>query len=159
MVLARRSFQGVLPVSGFSRLGEVIAAPDGEVTYEMDFGRDEFGVAYVAVRAQASLTLICQRTLEPFLLPVTVDSRLGLIVDEKDEAGLPPGYELLLVEEDGKLDPVAVIEDELLLVLPLVPINPDSVLPDDIVGPDPDDASVQEASENPFAILRELKNR
>jgi len=158
MVTARRSFQGVLPVAGFTRLGEVLASPVGEVGYELEFGRDEFGAAYVAVRIQAPLTLICQRTLEPFVLPVTVDTRLGLITDERDEAGLPPGYEPLLVEDDGKLDPVAVIEDELLLVLPLVPINPDSSLPDDIVGPDVDEPT-QDASENPFAILRELKNQ
>jgi uncharacterized protein len=158
MVSARRSFQGVLPVSGFPRLGEVIAAPDGDVTYELDFGRDEFGIAYVAVRARAPLTLICQRSLDPFVLQVEVDTRLGLLVDEREEAALPPGYEPLLVEEDGKLDPASVIEDELLLVLPLVPVNPDSTLPDDIAGPDEDEASAQDASENPFAILRELKN-
>ncbi|MBB3226850.1 uncharacterized protein FHW69_001451 [Luteibacter sp. Sphag1AF] len=159
MVSARRSFSGNLPVSGFSRLGEVIASSEGEISYELDFGRDEFNVRYVAVRIDAPLTLICQRSLEPFVMTVLVDTRLGLIVKESEEAGLPPGYEPLLVEEDGKLDPLAVIEDELLLVLPLVPINPDAELPDDIVGPDEAEDAPRDTSENPFAILRELKNR
>lgn len=155
-VRARRSFQGQLPVSAFSRLGEVVASPEGVVTYELDFGRDEFGVAYVAVRAQAGLTLICQRSLEPFQLPVEVDARLGLIVEESEEASLPPGYEALLVEQDGKLDPIATIEDELLLALPLVPVNPDHELPDDVIGSGGDDTLPQEESENPFAALRGL---
>ena len=155
-VRARRSFQGQLPVSAFSRLGEVVASPEGDVTYELDFGRDEFGVAYVAVRAKAGLTLICQRSLEPFQLPVEVDARLGLIVEESEAASLPPGYEALLVEQDGKLDPIATIEDELLLALPLVPVNPDHELPDDVLGSDGDDTTPQEKSENPFAALRGL---
>jgi len=143
-------------VSAFSRLGEVIASTEGDVTYALDFGRDEFGIAYVAVRAKADLTLICQRSLEPFQMPVEVDARLGLIVEESEEASLPPGYEALLVEQDGKLDPVATIEDELLLALPLVPVNPDYELPDDVKGSDEEDTTSQEKSENPFAALRGL---
>jgi len=143
-------------VSAFSRLGEVIASTEGDVTYALDFGRDEFGIAYVAVRAKADLTLICQRSLEPFQMPVEVDARLGLIVEESEEASLPPGYEALLVEQDGKLDPVATIEDELLLALPLVPVNPDYELPDDVKGSDEEDTASQEKSENPFAALRGL---
>ncbi|WP_343136907.1 YceD family protein [Luteibacter rhizovicinus] len=127
--------------------------------YELEFGRDEFNVRYVAVRIEAPLTLICQRSLEPFVMTVNVDTRLGLIVNENEESGLPPGYEPLLVEEDGRLDPVTVIEDELLLVLPLVPINPDAELPDDIVGPDETEQDSSDTPPNPFAILRELKNR
>jgi uncharacterized protein len=155
-VRARRSFQGQLPVSVFSRLGEVIASSDGTVTYELDFGRDEFGTAYVAVRAKAPLTLICQRSLEPFVWPVEIDTRLGLIVRESEEAALPPGYEALLVEDDGRLDPIATIEDELLLVLPLVPVNPDYELPDDMLGAGEEEEPSQEKTENPFAALRGL---
>ena len=35
------------------------------------------------------LPLICQRGLERFELPVHIDTRLGLIAREADEAGLP----------------------------------------------------------------------
>jgi uncharacterized protein len=153
---ARRSFQGSLPVSAFARLGEVIASPEGDVTYELDFGRDEFDIAYVAVRAKAPLTVICQRSLEPFVLPVEIDTRLGLIVEESEEAALPPGYEALLIEKDGKLDLIATIEDELLLALPLVPVNPEYALPDDIVGADEEEEASPDPSENPFAALRGL---
>ncbi|MET0256792.1 MAG: YceD family protein [Luteibacter sp.] len=143
-------------MSVFHRLGDVIASTDGDVTYELDFGTDDFGTKYVAVRATAPLTLICQRSLEPFVLPVEVDTRLGLIVHEREEAGLPPGYEALLVEKDGKLDPIATIEDELLLALPLVPVNPDYVLPDDVLSAGEEEEPSQEKTENPFAALRGL---
>ena len=156
MVSARRSFEGSLPVAMLPRLCSALAGSEGMVSYRLDFGRDALGTDYVEVHAQAPLTLLCQRTLEPFALPVTVDNRLGLIRKERDEAGLPPGCEPLLVAEDGRLAPADVIEDELLLALPLVPMNPDSHLPDAVVGGDEEgeDAAPQD---NPFAVLRELK--
>ena len=85
-----------------------------------------------------------------------MDTRLGLIRQERDEAGLPPDCEPLLVAEDGRLNPADVIEDELLLALPLIPVNPDSSLPDEVTGHDPDSAG-EGHSESPFAVLRELK--
>lgn len=157
MVSARRSFQGVLPIAAMRRLSDALAGTEGEARYELDFGRDEFGSAYLDVRVAAPLTLLCQRSLEPFVLPVTVDGRLGLIRREHEEASLPPGNEPLLVAEDGKLALVDVIEDELLLALPLVPVNPDSKLPDEVVAPPPEEHSGEGRSDNPFAILRELK--
>jgi uncharacterized protein len=139
------------------RLCEVLADDVGVAQYELDFGRDEYGTAYVDVRIQAPLWLVCQRTLEPFVLPVTVDGRLGLIRSERDEAGLPGGCEPLLIAEDDKLSLIDVIEDELLLVLPLVPVNPDSELPEEVTRPPVEEVSTEERSDNPFAVLRELK--
>lgn len=157
MVSARRSFVGTLPIAAMPRLGEVLASGEGEARYELDFGRDEFGAAYLDVRVEAPLTLVCQRTLEPFVLPLTLASRLGLIRVEREEAALPPGCEPLLVSEDGRLSPTEVIEDELLLALPLVPVDPAASLPPEVTGPDVEEDSAQEPSDNPFAVLRELK--
>jgi len=157
MITARRSFEGTLPIASLKRLCEALAGSEGEVSFELHFGRDELDTSYIHVRAQASLELTCQRTLDPFMLPVVVDTRLGLIRSEREEAGLPPDCEPLLVAENGRLDPSSVIEDELLLALPLVPVNPDSSLPDEVTGSHPADAAEVEQKENPFAILRELK--
>jgi len=158
MISARRSFEGTLPVASMSRLCEVLAGRDGELEFELDFGRDDLGTDYIDVRARGSLMLVCQRTLEPFALPVAVDTRLGLIKSEREEAGLPPDYEPLLVAENGRLRPADVIEDELLLALPLVPVNPDSSLPDEVTGHGLEDDSTDAGQkENPFAVLRELK--
>jgi uncharacterized protein len=157
MVSARRSFAGELPIASMPRLCEALAGTEGAVRYELDFGRDEFGTAYLDVRVQAPLTLLCQRSLEPFVLPMTVDGRLGLIKAEREEAALPPGCEPVLVSEDGRLSLAEVIEDELLLVLPLVPVNPDTRLPDEVIDSGTEEDSAQEQAENPFAVLRELK--
>jgi uncharacterized protein len=157
MVSARRSFAGTLPVASMPRLCGMLAGNEGAAQYALDFGRDEFGTAYLEVHVEAPLMLTCQRTLESFVLPLTVDSQLGLIRSEREEAALPPGFEPLLVDEDGRLNPVDVIEDELLLALPLVPVDPDSSLPSEVTGAALDDESTAEPTDNPFAVLRELK--
>ncbi len=156
MVTARRSFSGALAIDTLDRLKSVLASADGDVTYTLDFGTDDLGVAYLAVKADAALMLTCQRTLQPFALPVHIDSRLGLLRDEQEEAALPPGYEPLLVPDDD-VAPAAVIEDELLLAVPLVPVAPDSEMPEQSRDPREDQDSDDEPEEHPFAVLRELK--
>jgi len=155
MVQARRSFQGSVALASMPRLKGSLCSTDGAVTYDIEFGRDELGVANVRVKADAGLPLICQRSLDPFVMPVKVDATLGLIVSESEEAGLPPGYEPLLVENDGRLHIADVIEDELILALPVVPLKP---------GVEPVERSwaVEEEAEetpkeNPFAVLQNMK--
>jgi len=134
-------------------LGEILAGTAGEVGYALDFGCDEQRVCYVDVRADAALQVTCQRSLQPFALPVAVSTRLGMIRHEHEEAGLPPNYEPLLVPSDGLIRPADLIEDELLLAMPLVAINPDSSL-----QPVVDDGPATDcAEESPFAALRGLR--
>lgn len=156
MVSARRSFAGSLPVASLGRLCEALVDASGSVQFALDFGRDSLQASYVEVRAETSLTMTCQRTLEPFALPVSINTRLGLIRLESEEAGLPPDCEPLLVPADGRLNPADIIEDELLLALPLVAINPDSSLP---AVTTPPDVAGDEQKTSPFAVLRGLKQK
>lgn len=154
MLAERRIFEGRLPLAALSRLVPSLADSEGEAAYRLVFDTDAVGGGVLNVSIQAPLHLVCQRTLETFEYPVKVDTRLGLIDNERQEAGLPEGVEPLLLE-DGKLRPAAVIEDELMLALPLVPVKPGSRLPDYDAG----EASVEETDEksNPFAVLGKLK--
>ena len=72
------------------------------------------------------MPLQCQRSLRRFLQPVRIRQRLGLIRRESDEAALPAECEPLLVSADGLLRPLDLVEDELILALPVVPVAPDS---------------------------------
>lgn len=153
LVAARRGFEGRLPLAAMQRLVGSLVDDDGEVRYSIDFDTDPLGVPYAELRIAAELPLECQRSLERFLLPVALVQRLGLIRDEADEAALPEGYEPLLVPEDGLVHPADLVEDELILALPSVPVKP---------GSDPVEADwnasaeeVQQAS--PFAALAGLK--
>ncbi len=152
-VQARRSFEGALPLASMRRLRGSLASTDGDVRYTVEFGKDSLGVSYLELKLEAGLPLVCQRTLETFLYKVSVDQRLGLIVEESEEAALPPDYEPLLVA-DGRLGIADVIEDELILALPVVPLKPGAPL---VWSDEADDASSEEEKPNPFAVLGVLK--
>lgn len=161
MVSARRTFHGSLPVASLKRLVAALANDSGEVEYDLEFGTEAPGIRCLAVRAATRVALECQRSLETFEHPLEVDVRLGLIEHEREEAGLPAGFEPLLLE-GGMLHPARVIEDELLLELPTFPVRPGAEAEPKTwdgkgwTSAQPDDAG---RTDNPFAILRELKNK
>jgi len=163
MVTARRGFEGRLPLSSMHRLRDALAGdedgapagevPGGDVHFRLEFDRDALQVPYVELRIDAQLPLQCQRSLQRFLLPVSVVQRLGLIRDEVDEAALPPGYEALLLPADGELRPADLVEDELILAVPVVPVSPGS----ESVERDWPVQADEETRANPFSALAALK--
>ena len=152
MVQARRSFQGSLPLGNLPRLRDSLAATDGVVTFDLDFDTDELGIPNVRVRADATLPLVCQRTLDVFGFPVHIDTRLGLITREAEEAALPEGYEPLLTGADG-LKLADVVEDELILALPVLPVKPGTAAPEWSGAA----ANEDTVKPNPFSVLKGLK--
>ena len=156
MVAAKRLFDGRLPLAGMSRLRPALADAEGDCRFEVEFGVDAMGMRYVEVRAEAELPLLCQRTLERFLHPVRINQRLGLITDESQEAALPEGVEPLLLDASGELNPAGLVEDELILAVPVVPIDPASA---EIEAIWPDEAEEEEEKPNPFAALAALKEQ
>jgi uncharacterized protein len=155
MVAARRGVEGRVPLSTLARLRDSLVDTEGDVRFALEFDRDTLRVPYVELRIDAELPLTCQRTLQRFLLPVNIVQRLGLIRDEAEEAALPPGYEPLLVPEDGQLRTVELVEDELILAVPVVPIMPGTE------AVERDWPAAEQAGEperaNPFAALSVLK--
>jgi uncharacterized protein len=152
-VQARRSYEGILTLASMRRLRDSLATTEGEVRYYVEFGKDEFGVAYLEMRVTAGLPLVCQRTLDVYVQDVSIDQRLGLIGEESEEAALPPGYEPLLVP-DGQVGIADVIEDELILALPVVPLKPGEPL--EWKG-EADDVVPDEKKPSPFAVLAGFK--
>ncbi len=136
-----------------TRLQGLLNDTEGEARYTIEFDHDALRVPYVELRIEAQLPLVCQRSLQRFLLPVSLVQRLGLVRDEADEAALPPDYEALLVPEDGMLHPADLVEDELVLAVPVVPVNPES----EAVERDWPAQEEELAKANPFAALASLK--
>ena len=156
MVAARRRFDGVLPLSAMKRLQGSLVDNDGEVRYSIEFGRDDvLQVPYAELTIDTALPLQCQRSLQPFLLPVKLVQRVGLVRSEEEEAALPPDYEALLVPEDGMLRPADLVEDELVLAVPLVPVAPGS----EAVEGDWPATEEEQLKASPFAALAALKKQ
>ena len=159
MLAARRAFDGSVPLASMPRLAEALEQPEGECRFSLAFDRGELDVPYVEVRAQAGLPLLCQRSLKRFVLPVDVVQRLALVREEGQEDALPEGYEALVLEADGTIRPLDLVEDELILAIPVVPVDPESE-PVEMAWPasSADDGEPEAATrKNPFAVLANLK--
>lgn len=157
LVAAKRIFKGSVGLQHFKRLLDLLDDDNGQCEYELTFDQDAFKRPYVDVHASAALPLQCQRTLERFFLPVQIQQRIGLIVSETQEASLDENMEPLLINEQGDLNLIELIEDELLLAVPAVPVRPgsealDAVWPAKEVVTEPE-------KPNPFAALGALKTR
>lgn len=159
MVNASRSYEGTLAVASLTRLSSSLAEARGKLEVEIEFGRDALTVPFLHLKVRGQMPLTCQRSLEVFDWPLAIDTRLGLIRREEDEAALPPGFEPLLVHGDGEMILADVIEDEVILALPLVPRKPDLAGTDEWTwSSDAERAPVQaESKPNPFAALAQLK--
>ena len=116
-------------------------------------GRDALDVPFVALRIEAALPLLCQRSLETFTFPVELEQMLGLIREESDEAALPPGHEPYLLPQDARIVPAELVEDELILAVPVVPAAPGTEAMEREWRP----AGEEAGAGNPFAALASLK--
>ncbi len=155
MVAARREFKGRIALSALPRLRDALVDAEGDVAFALGFDRDAMRVPYLELKLDAELPLQCQRTLQRFLFPVRLVQRLGLVRDESEDAGLPEGYEPLPVAGDGALRPLELVEDELILAIPVVPVKPGS----ETVERDWPVSAEEEVRANPFAGLAALKKQ
>lgn len=117
---------GYIPVAKMQRLYPEPTKDDHYVWVEIELGRDAQGIRFIQGSASVELVLTCQRCLESVVVVLKADICLGLIEHEAQEARLPPHYEPLLVVADT-LSLVDIIEDELILAMPLVVVHETSV--------------------------------
>ena len=113
---------GLLPLSGFPRLKDVLVSDAGEVAYTLGGVRDERGRPSLRLSVQAALQLRCQRCLEGLAYEVDTVELLVLaatqaeIDAEPTDAGAPD--RVVAGKEMAVRD---LVEDELILALPYAP--------------------------------------
>ncbi|MET0050222.1 MAG: YceD family protein [Candidatus Thiodiazotropha sp.] len=155
-----REVSGNLPLEEFSRLRECLLETGGDVSFDLRFSRDEQRRARLDGTICAQLSLECQRCLGELVFPV--ESQLSVVfVQGLDEAErLSEALDPYMVEE-GTVDLMELIEDELLLALPQVSMHDRDVcqLPADSGSDDPvpEPESGTQEKDNPFSVLAGLK--
>lgn len=155
---AHSHLAGVLPLVDLPRIAEQLVSPAGEVRFSLEGGESEMMRPALTLNVSATVSLICQRCLTP--VDIAVDSSAVLVI-APDEAQLDAYDEedadAVLV--DAACDVRVLIEDELLLSLPIAPrhdvcggarAKPDQPAP----AAAPSSAS---GKPNPFAVLASLK--
>ncbi len=148
LVERRGFFKDKLPLNGFKRLKGSLMDDLGDAAFELLFCK-QGKFASISGFVNANLTLKCQTCLEKIVLSVQSQINLAVVSSVDDANLLPESYEPLLLEEKG-ITITDIIEDELLLALPIVPKHKNCRLR---LMP-----SRKLADGNPFAILSQLKN-
>ncbi len=155
MASTESQLQGCLALSTLVRLSAAIHPSDGWVNVSLQGYHDADDQPVITGRIQTTVYLTCQRCLAPMAWPLDIEVCLGLVHSDAEAARLAPTYEPLIATRTTVL--ADVIEDELLLALPIVakhseysmdctiPIPASSALPD---APKP--------SRHPFAGLATL---
>jgi uncharacterized protein len=148
-----QTLSGTLKVAELVRLAESVREPGGEVTYELRFGEEE-GVPTLRGHIAADVTVTCQRCLGPLDVHVEAEPHLAFVDSEAEEAELPEEVEGVVLEPGENLRPGDLIEDEVLLGLPLFPTHDTRTCPP---WEDSVELSPAEEKDNPFAVLASLR--
>ncbi|KQT09007.1 YceD family protein [Ramlibacter sp. Leaf400] len=153
---------GQAELRGFARLSEEAGGRGGErpVTWsaqgELLNPRHVHPEVWLHLNASTVLPLTCQRCLEPVDIPLAVDRSFRFVADEQTAAAQDDEAEEDLLALSRAFDLLDLVEDELLMEVPVVPRHETCPAPVRLSAADPDFEEAAPA-ENPFAALKGLK--
>lgn len=126
----------------------------GAIKLKFEFGRNELDVPMIVGQLDTSLTLECQRCLRAMDTPMIIDFRL--LIDASDELVQESNLDTLY-SDDGYIDIVTVVEDEIMLELPLVALHEDESCNKHWQASESE--SEVAVKDNPFSVLKQLKTK
>lgn len=155
---ARRgtTFNGQWSLDKFKRLTENAVSCSGEVNVQADITLDD-GVPVLQGSASTSIELECQRCLETVSVALNVPLKLVFVASEENAAEVPDPFEAVLLEEE-EISLLEVVEEELILALPIVAYH-DVCDAYDYQQPEDKAAEAETPKENPFGVLEQLKGK
>lgn len=155
----RLDYQGIYSDDQVERVAGSVVSVDSDVECEMSFAIDNQRLAVITGDAKVSVTLECQRCGKPFPHQVHTTYCFSPIRSIEQAEALPETYEPIEVNEFGEIDLQAMVEDEIILSLPVVPVHDSEhceVSEADMVF---GELPVEVQKPNPFAVLASLKRK
>ncbi|HZV93620.1 MAG TPA: DUF177 domain-containing protein [Caldimonas sp.] len=160
---AHGEIAGDWPLAALARLAgtaiEGSVASAAPVTWNAAAGRSVLAgagsQAALSLRADANLAMQCQRCLQPVDVPLAVARRIFFVEGEDAAAALDEDSDDDVLALEPAIDLRTLVEDELLLALPLIARHEEC--PQPLVAPLDD--LPQASGERPFAALAALKAR
>ena len=150
-----RTLRGTLAPGDLPRLRDLLAGPEGELQFAVSAWLDPQRRKVVSCIIKGFAQLTCQFTMENFRHDIDVSDRLVLV---DDESALPPieaeSREEDFVVADGPLDVRTLVEDAVILALPMIPRKPGAAVASD---PESGKGAAEPRKESPFAALKRPK--
>lgn len=121
-----RALSGAVPVSACRRLVHWLDSDEGEFAVDLHFGRDENRRRVLTGRVRGEVMLTCQRCLGAFAQDLDLPIGVVLVDSEAEAETLPEEVDALVVGASATMHTVDMIEDDLILALPLIAKCPDA---------------------------------
>lgn len=153
------------PLSAFARLSQEAAADPGaaRVRWKAHGLMRQAGISaslvpWLHLEADSALPLICQRCLEPMTAALKVDRWFRFVADEATAAAEDEQAHEDVLALSRDFDLRGLVEDELLMEIPVTPrhVRCPRPLPSSVVDPDFDAA--QKEKSQPFSVLENLRS-
>ncbi|MCB1758350.1 MAG: DUF177 domain-containing protein [Gammaproteobacteria bacterium] len=150
---------GEVPLDALQRVADLLLQRSGNVEFDFRFSKDDNGRILIDGLVRADLVIQCQRCLEAMTLVVDASPQLAVIETAAEADRIPEACDPVFAEA-GSLSIVDLIEDELLLAIPQVPMHAESDCEVDLASisdPPPEQSENEAKTENPFAALSALR--
>lgn len=156
----RSSFDGILQLQNLTRLSEQLCNTDGDVAVVIHCGNDEQGLVYIEGEAHCTVQVRCERCGDEMTLKINSSFAYTPVKgDDSAQEEIPQRYDVIEPDEHGEVNLRQLVEDELILALPLFPMHDEGQCDPNklqmswgVIEPEPE-------KPNPFAILQELKKK
>ena len=145
------SLSGIYQIFDFPKISEIASNKKDNVRVDLSFYLKNNKTPCVDGIIQLDIVLACQRCLEDLSIELKVNFNLAFVRHNQESKELDSHYEIYVIEEE-ELATHDLISDEILLSIPMVPMHDY-----DCIKEINEQEIVERKSENPFAILKEIK--
>ncbi|MFT5164325.1 MAG: hypothetical protein ACI9FJ_002926 [Alteromonadaceae bacterium] len=157
------SYSGYVLLTQMKRLTQSLSDNQGDVDVNVQTGKDHQGLLFLKGDAQVKANSVCQRCNESMTIDLTASFayspvKAGVLEDEENQ--LPDWYDTIEINEFGDIELIKLVEDELMLSLPIIPMHDEqdcSAADRQVTWGEIEE--VEEEKPNPFAVLEQLKRK
>ncbi len=153
LALKEGELQFLWDVADFTRLDGLLYSNQGKITVHVSGEQDNRHRSLIKVRIKADFQLECQTTFEALEYNIDTIITYCTVIKEEQITEVEEEFEALLVE-DGIVDIKSVIEDELILA---IPIAANRAIEETDVKVSYGELPKESAKKNPFEVLQGFK--
>lgn len=150
-------YEGCIAASDLARLAEMVLSVAGDARVDLSFYEDLSGIVVLEGTVVCPVIMECQRCGGRLSMDLSAQFRYTPDAKKLEELELQDQFDCVDLNSLGEVDLYAIIEDELILSLPLIARHSDEECPaSDLIESLNDNEDTTESKHNPFAELGEL---
>jgi len=117
--------EGNVDAHELPRVDDMLGEGPAQIAWRIEGTADAVGRPALTIEIRGAVPLTCQRCLDEFEYPVDQRTNVLLARDERELAALDGDSDAEVVLAGTPVEPLALVEDELVLALPFAPRHPE----------------------------------